>query len=381
MSEVGLLPVALALLGGNDELRRSLEDGLYGKARLAAHFPRLVDAPVDLSTYGAELVFIDHDQDPGEALMLSRRLADGARLPVVLLSRKLDAEVLRAAMRTGAKDLVAPDDIRRLKELVAQVRRGAAGQAELLAVLGCRGGVGVTTVAVSLAQLLSTGTARVVMVDMDQHGTDLLSALDMEGRYTTHDLLLQVDNLDREAIRGALARRDNGFWVLPQPAESVDSVTLAEDDVRVLLAALRPAFDLVIVDMGALLAEQGREICASAGHVVLVANQEIPALRTAVRRLKILKALGLESNQVHLVLNRYNARKRPTREEVEQQLNFPVFATLSDDYEAVVGAQDKGRSVVEAAPRSVVSRDLEDLAALLQGERPQARRRGWWLLG
>ena len=202
---------------------------------------------------------------------------------------------------------------------------------------------------------------------------------DFGAGYTTHDLLANLSRLDVNKVRGAVVRKESGLWVLPQPEEDIDTTTVTEQDIAPLMGVLRRTFTHVIVDSGSAMADAGRAVLAEASHVVLVTDQEIVSLRTAVRRLKLLTDMGLEKDQLHVVINRYNPRRKPDRDELTAQLKIPGLWTLANDYDAVNGALNEGLSVVEHAPRSAVSDDLRGLKAKIFGEKVEKKTRGWWL--
>jgi len=183
---------------------------------------------------------------------------------------------------------------------------------------------------------------------------------------------------DFEKLRNTVQRHDGGFWVLPQPPEDLDSVSMTIEEAHDLLALLMRSFTDIVVDMGSALGETSRKAVLAAETVVLVTTQEVPPLRKAARRLAILRELGVPAGQVHLVVNRYQARRYPKVDEIAQQLHHPVIATISNDYATVNEALHAGATVFEASPRSAVAQDLQVLKARLLGEEAPRPRKGWF---
>src|SRR5205823_9365583 len=83
--------------------------------------------------------------------------------------------------------------------------RGAASQ--VVAILGSRGGVGCTSVAVNLAAPLAADPDNgVALVDLDLAMGDCDVALDVLADHTLADLALNIDKLDLNYIRRSLVR-------------------------------------------------------------------------------------------------------------------------------------------------------------------------------
>lgn len=379
--------VRFGLLGGSSVLEAHLRKTLDGVAVPVGSWPDLYTPLSTVEQLGPQVVLVNGTLEFDDALRAARSLAGRARFDLILLGDADSSDKLRAAMRAGCKEMLHPyKDAQRLVDVVNELAERAQGVgeggAEVIAVVGCRGGVGVTTLCVGLGWLLSQDKrVAAVVVDVDQAGGDLLSAINARSGYTTADLLAAQGRLDLAKVRNAIVRKDAGFWVLPQPEEDIDTTTVTDREVGPLLDVLRRAFTHVVVDLGSSFGEAARQICQDAHRVVLVADQELVTLRTAVRRLKILKDLGLENEQVVIALNRYNGRRRPTREEIAGQLKHPVSATLNNDYDTTNAALDRGVSVFEVAARSELADDMRQLKALLLGEAMEKKSRGWWLRG
>lgn len=379
------MTIRYGLLGATNALDAHLKQLLEHVGFEVGAWPDVYTHVQSLEESAAQVLMINGTREFDDAVRVCKSLVGRLGMEIVILGESESTDNLRAAMRAGARDYLNPyKDARRLVDLFAEIEArltGApVGQGEVISMLGCRGGVGVTTLAMGLATYIAQDKRfAVVVVDVDQAGGDLVNSTEARSGYTTHDLLNAVDRLDVTRIRGAVVRRPSGVWVLPQPEEDLDTVTVTENDVAPLIAAVRRAFTHVIVDQGVALADAGRMICQEASHIVLIADQEIVSLRSAVRRLRIIQGLGVDKDRVHVVLNRYNPKRKPDKDEIARQLRTDIAATIVSDYESASAALDRGLSVVEHAPRSELAEDIAFLKARLMGEELPKRARGWWL--
>jgi Flp pilus assembly CpaE family ATPase len=84
-----------------------------------------------------------------------------------------------------------------------------------------------------------------------------------------------------------------------------------------------------------------------------------------------------------VIVNRYQKGSPITREVVEETVGLPVAATVGNDFSGLSRSVNRGVLLWDEAPRSVVVRDTEALAALLApGHRPAGSSpaaTGWFL--
>ncbi len=153
-------------------------------------------------------------------------------IPVVAVSTLGDRDSLRRAMAAGARDyLVRPCEPEEVARLVAQIRgfegkrRAFADQASgadsggtAISVFGAKGGIGRTMLATNLAVALARDQHRVVIVDLDVHLGDVALLLGIVPEHTLNDLVLVVDKLDPDLIRGYTAMHASGLSVLAAPS-------------------------------------------------------------------------------------------------------------------------------------------------------------------
>lgn len=324
---------------------------------------------------------------PGEEAMVEDALAAaraqvGHGRVVALVGVDPQPALLLRAMRLGCRDVVAPDDadaLARLSEAAAGDTGALVGGAGgLVAVLGSHGGVGTTTVALALAELLARDPARgVVVVDLDQADRTLRAALDLPSGLTARGLLRVAASMDPVKVRGALTRRPEGFWVLGQDEDVLAVPPVQAAELPAMISLLRRAFTTVVVDLGSTFGELTRQLLDDAHLGVLVTTQELLALRTARTRLDQLERVGLHGDVVALVVNRYAADAGPLEAEIEERLGVPVTAALPDVPRLARQALDRGLPLSEVAERGRVAAGLDHLVERLTGSPPRRHRR-WW---
>ena len=220
-------------------------------------------------------------------------------IPVVLLSRTRTSESVVAAMDAGARTVLAlplslEEVSNRLLPVLAwsrAVRSEASSREEITArrqgtitaVVGAKGGVGTSTVALMAAAQLAQG-ARTCLVDLDVRGGDLAAMTGISVRRSIADLADIAAEVSAREISEVTYPLPGGIALLPAPEQGETGETLTESATRQILTMLRYQFDHVVLDCGNRLDDILAMGLDSADRALIVATPDAPALRS-VRRL------------------------------------------------------------------------------------------------
>ncbi|MPZ49727.1 MAG: hypothetical protein GEU75_10625 [Dehalococcoidia bacterium] len=321
-----------------------------------------------------------------------------ARLPLVLLAEPADfgkyaglahllssrssageaAKTMRQAAARGAVYAASPgaDGGRPGGESYA---RGPDVEGRVLVLLAGKGAPGVTTLAIGLAEALSERRRRVVLVDADLRGGNVVPYL-----YLDPSRGLLGLGVDRYGDSGSLPVEEElqdgpGFMVLAgiEKPEAQRSVTaeLATAAVR----RLRELYDEVVVDAGEIVggnsSAAAESLIRAADRVLVVAGAGLVAAWNAQCCVRYLREeLGLPPELLGVLLNRREGRAGYGPREVEQALGLPVLAVIPEDRRAA------RRAIVEQLPLTVIggkaARGLRALAAQLTEQATAPARAG-----
>ncbi|WP_309314863.1 AAA family ATPase [Actinomyces oris] len=220
-------------------------------------------------------------------------------IPVVLLSRARTSESVVAAMDAGARTVLAlplslEEISNRLLPVLAwsrAVRSEASSREEITArrqgtitaVVGAKGGVGTSTVALMAAAQLAQG-ARTCLVDLDVRGGDLAAMTGISVRRSITDLADIAAEVSAREISEVMYPLPGGVALLPAPEQGETGEMLTESATRQILTMLRYQFDHVVLDCGNRLDDILAMGLDSADRALIVATPDAPALRS-VRRL------------------------------------------------------------------------------------------------
>jgi flagellar biosynthesis protein FlhG len=183
----------------------------------------------------------------------------------------------------------------------AAALRAARLGAKLLVISGGRPGVGATTLAVKLAEVLASEALRVVLADADLYRADVASHCDIQGGPTIGDVLQ-----GRKSIHEALQLGQAGLQILTGAASVELQASATERAIQRLirqLPTLGRHVDWLIVDAGNQPTELAAQLWSVAEILLLVTSPEAVAVMDTYALIKTLLSRYAARRQVSLVVN------------------------------------------------------------------------------
>jgi pilus assembly protein CpaE len=346
-----------------------------------------------------DMVVVALDADQTKALQLIQQLtSETPGLPILAVSARGDGQSILQALRAGAKEFltqpVVLEDLMLALQRLKQTRVGADGVAQyvgggkmeslVVSVVGSRGGIGCTSVAVNLGCILAQEpNYNVALVDLDLALGDADVALDLIPDYTLADVALNIDRLDMTFLRRSLSKHACGLSLLPHPVQMEDISLIHEDHLGRVIGLLRASYTHVVFDLSKRYTPTDMQAMRMSDVILLVAQLELTSLRNVVR---LLHTLGNEDGlgeKIRVVLNRVGSEDGDiTMKKAEETIGVPVFHQIPNDYKAMLGARNAGMPLLTHAPKSKVQQSLQSLCNALcgksQSEPAKKERRGFF---
>jgi pilus assembly protein CpaE len=347
----------------------------------------LAGAAAALASESDELEVVERVSEPEELARALRRLdVDVVALhdalgtvPVMEIAREIAAtfpevgmlllaadpapELMRTAMQTGIRDVVAlPLSLEQLESsarAAAQwsraLRERVSGEetavgalaGNLIAVAGAKGGVGSTTVAIHLALAAARNAPGrpVCLVDFDLQKGDMRAYLDTPYRRSVVDLVEVADEISVRHLQETLFTHREGVRLLLAPddgerAEEVDSTV-----ARNVLGAVRARHALTVVDLGATVSEASAIGAEMASKVLVVSTPDVVSLRGVRRMRDLWRRLQVrDDDQDTLVLLNQTSRKREVQPDLARKVVGGRLAqtTIPADFPAFEAAVNTG---------------------------------------
>ncbi|MBZ4318462.1 AAA family ATPase [Streptomyces huiliensis] len=356
-----------------------------------------------------EVVLVHERLGPAPALEVVREVA--LRFPatgVVLLSADAGPALYAAAMDCGARGLAALPP--KYDELGARVQAAAhwatgvrrhldagpggpagggpgAADGRLVAVVGAKGGVGTTVVAVQLALAARSAGHEVALVDMDLQSGDVASYLDVRFRRSVADLA-GISDISPRVLQDAVFPHPTGLGLLLAPAEGERGEEIGDPASRQITAALRRRYPLVVADCGTQITAAGAAVIETADLALLVTTPDVVSVRAAKRMVRLWDRLQIrKAEDTMTVVNRHTRTAEVQPPLVARTTGTRVARTVVPAaYKELRAAVDSGR-MQDLDARSGVRQALWTLAGELglaapaSGARPVGGQRRHRALG
>jgi pilus assembly protein CpaE len=155
---------------------------------------------------------------------------------------------------------------------------------KLVFVLGVRGGVGATTIAVNTAwRLADKGQRWVMLVDMDLENGDAALQLDATPTNALHEALEKPERVDKLFLERGTLHASQRLDLLASLEPLGGSIALKEDTVRSLTDKLLQRYRFVFVDLPGSAAVKLLDVLHQPSTCVLVSNASLASARELVR--------------------------------------------------------------------------------------------------
>jgi len=290
------------------------------------------------------------------------------RLHVVAVVDHAGHGLTTAIDEVGCSDIVlldrGPSDLARALESLA-TRRGTTASGQVVAFLGAKGGVGTTMLATNTAASFASEGASVVVVDLHLYLGDVAMLMGVEAMPSLHWFVSRPPSFDPMMYAMSAPRHASGVSVIGLPGDlaKADPVT-AEAAIR-LVDDLRYAFDVAVIDCGSMLNEETLAVMSAVDRRLCVTSEERASLEGAHRRVQALGPLGLHPSKTGLLVNRAHADSRLDWGAIESSIGARVFGRVRNAWQAVKGAQDRKKLLLEHCPDESVTTDVAAIARAL----------------
>lgn len=306
---------------------------------------------------------------------------------VFLTSGTLNHEVLLRALRSGVKEFLSQplneQDVRQALEQFSRRREEVRQQAprkagQIVNVIGSKGGIGITTIAVNLAAALaeSQKVPSVVLMDLNMPFGEIPLFLEIAHKYHWGEAIKNSARLDDSFLMNILTRHASGVYVLPSPA-SVDYYDpQTTETLERLLGLMKRMFSFVVIDGGHSLGGISLRLLELSDLVLLVSTLSLPCLTNTTKLLNILHDLRHPPTEcVKVVINRFLKNSDISLKDATESIKQEIYWKIPNDYRATMSAINQGKPLSQVAARAPVTRSLRDLAAAISDLQVPAEKR------
>jgi len=319
-----------------------------------------------------DLILLDimmPDVDGLQVIRHLRSMPGVADIPVILVTAKAQVDDRIMGLRAGADDyIVKPADPRevvaRVQAVLGRAKRAAAGrQPRVLALIGAKGGVGTTTVAVNLAAALTGPETSVVLIDLHPYAGTIGWQLKLKGTSLADLISLPLDGIGPARIESTTVTLPYGLKVLRSPPLGTNLVELPGGAIGPLVRGAATLADYVILDLPNALTAATRHALELSDMALLVLAPDGASVACAEEVLPLLQGCGLRGDAVGLVIvNRTQTIMAVPAAEIERRLQRTCLGMLPPAQDELNVAERKGSPLALAAPPTAASMAVREMA-------------------
>jgi len=300
-----------------------------------------------------DVVLIDLVSDPEACFAFAaqvRRMRPSTCLLACSAIERPSPELLMQAMRSGLQEfLKQPVDMGALREVLERYMYergpsvGPSAIQKLIVVMGSKGGVGTSTIAVNLGvQLAGLTQKRVVLLDFGRPvGHDSLM-LNLQPEFSIRNAIENLERLDSHFFAGLLTRHKSGLGVLAGTSDLDAWQHIPVPALARVVNVAQGSCDHLLMDLGSMYSSEWSAVLRLAQTIVLVAQADVPGLWTLERHITAMVSFGLDPGRLRIIINRWHRSDEEALGAFEKMAKRPVFARLPNDFRQVSQAANLG---------------------------------------
>ena len=251
----------------------------------------------------------------------------------------------------------------RIQGVTGQGREKARGK--VITILGAKGGIGKTFLAVNLAVALKKVSGKeIALVDADWGDVDLSLYMNLVSRYNVADLLSHHEEMDDSLVSGVLTQHSSGVEVLTAPKKPFGLPEVPPDFFSRLFSLLRARFSYVVVDTGARIDEVTAGVIENSDLILMTVTPDVASLQQASSLLETLHSWNFPEEKVRLLINRATYSGGIPEKEIESFFGVNPLATLPEETGDAMVSVNKGIPLLQS-DSGTLAREIKKLARTL----------------
>jgi pilus assembly protein CpaE len=236
-----------------------------------------------------------------------------------------------------------------------------------LSVIGARGGVGATTLAIAIAGMLGSRLKEeVLLIDFDLHYGSLMLALDLEAIDALREALEQPDRIDALFIQQVAQKKAEYLYAIGAEEAPSGGFQARPHAAHDFLRSIHRRFRWIVADVPRGDPVIQRQVIEASTDILLVTDLSLPGVRDAMRLQQLVHDVA-PGARLHLATSGVIEARRSSVKvsDVERTLKRKVDCQIPSDLSAALAAVNFGKPLSEAAPNSGIVKALRSLVSAL----------------
>jgi pilus assembly protein CpaE len=348
--------------------------------------------PSKLLEHGDLLIFEMGENVREEIHTLHSMTSSGRVKDIFVISPPLDPDLLIQVRRAGASRVfIRPVKRAEIMNALSEIRGGEGSGAasprykkygKMIYLLGCKGGVGTTTVALNLASGLAhlDKSQSVLLADMSAPFGDMAVLLGVNLSPDWAQLTKNLSRINAKMLKSILGKHPSGFYILPS-SSPLEAEGMNLEVVEKILGLLENAFEFIVIDGGKFSGEISARLYEMADTILLVTNLTQPCLERLMRLLSFFQKKPCPEEKIKIVVNRDEKKSFQflSPEEAEIELRKHIFWKIPNDYSAVTEAANQGKTLIDLGEGKEICKSFLHLASFfISKDNPGGKNHHFW---
>jgi pilus assembly protein CpaE len=321
-----------------------------------------------------DLVILDVMMPDMDGLEVCRRLRANAAtrpIPIIMFTAKTLIDDKVAGFEAGADDyLTKPTHPAELSARIKSVlgrgvtrEKKTPNRGKSIAVIGAKGGIGTTTIALNVAAALTKNGGRPILTDFRLGMGTLGLMLGHEDNCGLANVLaLPTGEIRPPAVEKELVSHTSGLRALLSSTRAKEAqLTYTNEAALNVARSLATLGNPVVFDLGTGYTGVNSRLLGETSRILLLVEPVSATLRAAQELLYVLRS-EIQKRVDVVVVNRSQHKLQVPWHEVEERLNQEILAIVAAAPEAAFQAAEAHNPIVLFQPTAIISSQIIKLA-------------------
>jgi CheY-like chemotaxis protein len=325
-----------------------------------------------------DLILLDVMMPDIDGFEVSRRIRSDpafASIPILMFTAKTQVDDKVQGFESGADDYLPKPThpaelLAHVKALLGRSRVATTAttvpvkRARLICMIGAKGGLGTSTLAVNIAVTMAARKQDVILLEL-RPGVGIAGSLLGINKPSGLTALLQhkPEELNPATVEKEIVGHPSGLRAVLASTEPHDYAMISQTArIEAIVSSLAALTQTLIIDLGHGLTEATAKLLMQADSVIILVEPMRHTVMMAKALMSDLETLGLAKSRVEFILaNRERSSLQLARAKVEEMLTQPAMGMITPAPELAYQSAESGVPIVARDANAMVSDQIRQV--------------------